>query len=85
MVYIMVVFTVLCLFSLFLSLQGAVGINNDAPSEALCVDGNMRVTGSVLQPSDRRVKENIAPTNTAAQLNNIRQLPLYVVCPFELF
>ena len=56
---------------------GSVGVNNDAPNEALCVDGNMRITGTLLQPSDRRVKENIAPTNTAQQLNNIQRLPLY--------
>jgi hypothetical protein len=57
--------------------NGLVGINNNTPSEALCVDGNVRVTGTVLQPSDRRVKTDIVPIDTAIQLSNIRALPLY--------
>jgi len=40
-------------------LQGRVGINTDKPDEALCVHGNMQVTGQILQASDRRIKKNI--------------------------
>lgn len=39
--------------------HGRVGINTDAPDEALVVCGNMKVTGTVMHPSDARVKENI--------------------------
>lgn len=56
--------------------HGSVGINTDTPSEALSVNGNIRVTGAVLQPSDRRIKENLRPTDTKKQLENVRQLDL---------
>lgn len=39
--------------------HGRVGINTDAPDEALVVCGNMKVMGTVMHPSDSRVKENI--------------------------
>ncbi len=39
--------------------QGRVGINTDSPDEALVVCGNAKVMGAVMQPSDRRAKENI--------------------------
>lgn len=35
---------------------GAVGINTDTPNEALCVHGNMRLSGVILHPSDSRIK-----------------------------
>ena len=57
--------------------DGFVGINTMTPTEALCVDGNIKVTGTVLQPSDKRVKTDIAPVDTAEQLANIQQLGLY--------
>jgi hypothetical protein len=37
----------------------------------------VRVTGAVLQPSDRRVKQDIVPVDTEAQLRNIQALGLY--------
>ena len=39
--------------------QGRVGINNDAPDEALTVHGNIHLTGALIQPSDKRAKTNI--------------------------
>lgn len=39
--------------------QGRVGINTDAPDEALVVCGNARVMGAIMQPSDQRAKCNI--------------------------
>lgn len=39
--------------------QGRVGINTDSPDEALVVCGNATVMGAIMQPSDRRAKENI--------------------------
>ena len=56
---------------------GPVGINTSAPSEALSVHGNVQVTGTVMTPSDRRVKEHFEPTDTAQQLANIQDLSLY--------
>ena len=53
------------------------GINVDSPDEALCIQGNLRLSGAILQPSDRRVKTDISPARTAEQLANIQALPLY--------
>jgi hypothetical protein len=56
---------------------GAVGINTKTPGEALSVHGNVQVTGSVLQPSDARLKENFRPLDTKKQLENIRRITVY--------
>ncbi|XP_061815708.1 myelin regulatory factor-like protein isoform X2 [Nerophis lumbriciformis] len=56
--------------------QGRVGINTDAPKEALVVCGNAIVTGSLMQPSDRRAKENIQEVDPEKQLKNITQMRL---------
>eukprot|EP00039_Didymoeca_costata_P025317 m.12950 g.12950 ORF g.12950 m.12950 type:complete len:548 (-) comp4759_c0_seq1:47-1690(-) len=56
---------------------GNVGINVPNPNEALCVDGNIRLTGSLLQPSDKRIKENIKPVNTSHCLRNICAMSFY--------
>lgn len=39
--------------------QGRVGINTDAPDEALVVCGNAKVMGAIMQPSDLRAKHNV--------------------------
>ncbi len=39
------------------------GINTDAPDEALTVHGNVKVMGHIVQPSDQRVKQNIEEVN----------------------
>lgn len=44
--------------------HGRVGINTDAPDEALVVCGNATVMGRVMQPSDRRAKRNIREVRT---------------------
>ena len=38
---------------------GRVGVNTDKPDEALVVHGNLKLTGHVMNPSDRRVKDDI--------------------------
>jgi len=60
-----------------ISYLGRVGINTDAPTEALAVHGNVQVSGAVLQPSDRRLKENIVAINSRQQLENIKQVSIY--------
>eukprot|EP00730_Choanoeca_flexa_P001087 TRINITY_DN10474_c0_g1_i2.p1 TRINITY_DN10474_c0_g1~~TRINITY_DN10474_c0_g1_i2.p1 ORF type:complete len:900 (+),score=244.75 TRINITY_DN10474_c0_g1_i2:41-2701(+) len=57
--------------------HGSVGINTDKPTEALTVNGNIRLTGNVMQTSDQRVKEDVQPTSTKQQLDNVRKLNLY--------
>ncbi|XP_029414846.1 myelin regulatory factor-like protein [Nannospalax galili] len=51
-----------------------VGINTDAPDEALVVCGNMKVMGTIMHPSDSRVKENIQEVDTNEQLRRIAQM-----------
>ena len=41
------------------SIMGRLGINTQNPDEALHVNGNVKVSGNILQPSDLRIKENI--------------------------
>ena len=38
---------------------GNVGINTNSASEALAINGNIQMTGAILQPSDRRIKKVI--------------------------
>jgi len=47
------------------------------PSESLTVQGNALITGTVLKPSDQRIKENITAVNTSKQLENISNLKIY--------
>lgn len=51
--------------------QGRVGINTDCPDEALVVCGNVKVMGAVMQPSDRRAKENIQEVRWRTDGRNI--------------
>ncbi|XP_078006471.1 myelin regulatory factor-like protein [Phascolarctos cinereus] len=54
--------------------HGRVGINTDAPDEALVVCGNMKVMGTVMHPSDSRVKQNIQEVDTNEQLRRINRM-----------
>ncbi|KAG7458344.1 myelin regulatory factor [Solea senegalensis] len=54
--------------------QGRVGINTDSPDEALVVCGNAKVMGTIMQPSDCRVKENIQEVDSEQQLKRITQM-----------
>nr|XP_008114822.1 PREDICTED: myelin regulatory factor-like protein [Anolis carolinensis] len=56
--------------------HGRVGINTDAPDEALVVCGNMKVMGAVMHPSDSRAKQNIQEVDTHEQLRRIAQVRL---------
>jgi len=57
--------------------QGAVGINNSSPDEALCINGNFAMTGTLIQPSDQRVKTNIVPRDGQTQLTNLKAMKFY--------
>ncbi|CRK89600.1 CLUMA_CG003248, isoform A [Clunio marinus] len=54
--------------------QGKIGINTDMPDEYLVVNGNVKVSGHIIQPSDERVKNNICELNCKDQLENINQI-----------
>uniref|UniRef100_A0A452HB68 Uncharacterized protein n=1 Tax=Gopherus agassizii TaxID=38772 RepID=A0A452HB68_9SAUR len=56
--------------------HGLVGINTDAPDEALVVCGNMKVMGTVMHPSDSRAKQNIQEVDPTEQLRRIAQMRL---------
>ena len=53
--------------------QGHVGINTDKPEEALSVNGNIRVSGRIMQPSDMRVKKDIRPVSLHLSNRRIRR------------
>ena len=47
----------ICWFNFnFIPMQGKIGVNTDSPEEALSVNGNLQVTGQILQPSYMRLK-----------------------------
>ncbi|XP_075988632.1 uncharacterized protein LOC142984753 [Anticarsia gemmatalis] len=54
--------------------NGRVGINTDRPDECCVVNGNLKVMGQILQPSDARAKHNIEELNTAQQLKNVQSI-----------
>ncbi|OPJ74139.1 myelin regulatory factor [Patagioenas fasciata monilis] len=56
--------------------HGRVGINTDRPDEALVVHGNVKVMGSLMHPSDLRVKEDIQEVDTTEQLKRISRMRL---------
>ncbi|XP_077355547.1 myelin regulatory factor-like protein [Festucalex cinctus] len=56
--------------------HGRVGINTDAPDEALVVCGNAAVMGRLMQPSDRRAKCNIQEVDVEEQLRRITRMRL---------
>lgn len=56
---------------------GNVGINTSNPDQALSINGNIRLNGFLLQPSDKRIKTNIIPKDTSESLDKIRNLKLY--------
>ena len=60
-----------------ISYLGRVGINTNTPQEALAVHGNVQVSGVLLQPSDRRLKTDIAAIDSRQQLENIKRVRLY--------
>lgn len=49
--------------------HGRVGINTDAPDEALVVCGNMKVMGSIMHPSDSRAKQNVQEVSRGQTLD----------------
>ncbi|CAD5120695.1 DgyrCDS9260 [Dimorphilus gyrociliatus] len=57
--------------------SGNVGIKTDKPEKALDVQGDIRVTGAILQPSDMRVKENIKEVDSSEQLEKVKKVKMY--------
>lgn len=56
--------------------HGRVGINTERPDEALTVHGNLRLTGSLLQPSDQRLKTILRPVDTWRSLKTLASVEL---------
>lgn len=54
--------------------NGKVGINTDRPDESCVVNGNLKVMGHILHPSDVRAKHNIEELDTAQQLRNVQSI-----------
>lgn len=53
---------------------GRVGINTDRPDESFVIHGNVKISGHIVQPSDRRAKQKIQELCTDQQLDNIQQI-----------
>ena len=57
--------------------SGRVGVNTDHPDEALVVYGNLKLSGQLLKPSDRRYKEGFRPVDGSKQLESVSKLRIY--------
>ncbi|XP_046840657.1 myelin regulatory factor-like [Xenia sp. Carnegie-2017] len=57
--------------------MGHVGINTDEPDQPLTVNGNIKLTGVWLTPSDVRLTEGILQADTRKNLDNINSMKLY--------
>eukprot|EP00800_Vazella_pourtalesii_P023521 TRINITY_DN9562_c0_g1_i1.p1 TRINITY_DN9562_c0_g1~~TRINITY_DN9562_c0_g1_i1.p1 ORF type:complete len:536 (+),score=112.94 TRINITY_DN9562_c0_g1_i1:357-1964(+) len=57
--------------------SGRVGVNTDHPDEALVVYGNMKLSGQLLKPSDKRYKEGFRPVDNEEQLESVSKLKIY--------
>ncbi|XP_033753380.1 myelin regulatory factor-like isoform X2 [Pecten maximus] len=57
--------------------EGRVGINTDHLDEALTVNGNIKLTGRILQPSDLRAKEELKEVDSKDQLKKVAQMKIY--------
>lgn len=58
---------------------GKVGINTDRPDEALVIHGNLKITGHLVQPSDRRAKEGIEEVRYYHPSSLQFQIPTYSI------
>ncbi|CAG9135137.1 unnamed protein product [Plutella xylostella] len=54
--------------------HGRVGINTDRPDESCVINGNLKVMGHIVHPSDARAKHNIEELDTAQQLKNVQSI-----------
>ncbi|XP_068622001.1 uncharacterized protein [Battus philenor] len=54
--------------------NGRVGINTDRPDESCVINGNLKVMGHIVHPSDARAKHNIEELDTAQQLRNVQSI-----------
>ncbi|XP_060065068.1 myelin regulatory factor-like protein isoform X2 [Ylistrum balloti] len=57
--------------------EGRVGINTDHLDEALTVNGNIKLNGRILQPSDIRAKEELKEVDSKDQLKKVSQMKIY--------
>ncbi|XP_045508619.1 uncharacterized protein LOC123704329 isoform X1 [Colias croceus] len=54
--------------------NGRVGINTDRPDETCVINGNLKVMGHIVHPSDARAKHDIQELDTAQQLKNVQSI-----------
>ncbi|KAL4224813.1 hypothetical protein ACF0H5_015509 [Mactra antiquata] len=56
---------------------GRVGVNTDHPDEALTVHGNIKLSGQILQTSDRRAKTELEEVDSKEQLKKVSGIKIY--------
>ena len=56
--------------------MGRVAINTDQGCEALTVNGNIQLSGQIMQPSDARIKNVIREIDPREQLQNVNKIKI---------
>ena len=56
--------------------MGRVAINTDQGCEALTVNGNIQISGQIMQPSDARIKTVIREVDPREQLKNVNKIKI---------
>ncbi|CAB4022809.1 myelin regulatory factor-like isoform X3 [Paramuricea clavata] len=57
--------------------MGSVGINTDKSDQCLSVNGNIKLTGQIMTPSDVRLTEELRQADTGRNLENVDNMKLY--------
>ncbi|KAH8024724.1 hypothetical protein HPB51_001060 [Rhipicephalus microplus] len=57
--------------------MGPVGINTERTDEKLVVNGNILLSGHLIQPSDERAKSDVVELDTREQLKNVANMRIY--------
>ena len=60
----------------FFFVSGRVAINTDQGCEALTVNGNIQLSGQIMQPSDARIKTVIREVDPREQLKNVNKIKI---------
>ncbi|KAL3209434.1 hypothetical protein MRX96_052362, partial [Rhipicephalus microplus] len=71
------VYTIAAQSSQKIIVRGPVGINTERTDEKLVVNGNILLSGHLIQPSDERAKSDVVELDTREQLKNVANMRIY--------
>ncbi|MEM7291029.1 MAG: tail fiber domain-containing protein, partial [Pseudomonadota bacterium] len=63
--------------TIYVGVNGSVGIGTTTPTATLHIEGDLHVTGNLTQASDRNLKENIIAADNQAVLDQLLEIPVY--------